>query len=214
MEALTAWILDGIRAHGAASVFVGVLLESLIAPIPSPLIIMGAGFLLIPAGISVADGWTRMTLAIVIPGSVASTLGAYLGYGVGYLGGKPLVERCKRFFGVSWEDLAGVEKQFGSGREGFTLFVLRAVPVVPLSVISLVAGLFRMRFAPFTIWTFLGAIPRCYLLAALGWWTGEAYSRLAHRIDRLESLVTIVLLAVTLAFFVWLRRAIRRRLSQ
>jgi membrane protein DedA with SNARE-associated domain len=37
------WIMDSIRAYGAWSVFAGVIIESVIVPIPSPLIIMGAG---------------------------------------------------------------------------------------------------------------------------------------------------------------------------
>ena len=40
---ITQWILETLRIHGAASVFIGVIIESVIVPIPSPLIIMGAG---------------------------------------------------------------------------------------------------------------------------------------------------------------------------
>jgi len=77
------WIMDSIRAHGAWSVFVGVIIESVIVPIPSPLIIMGAGFVLISAELSFVQALVPITLQIVLPGSIASTLGAYVGYAIG-----------------------------------------------------------------------------------------------------------------------------------
>jgi len=48
------WIMDSIRAYGAWSVFIGVIIESVIIPIPSPLVIMGAGFILISADLNAA----------------------------------------------------------------------------------------------------------------------------------------------------------------
>ena len=57
---LTQWILDALRTNGGWSVFIGVLIEQIIIPIPSPAIIMGAGFILIPGETSWAD-------AIAIP---------------------------------------------------------------------------------------------------------------------------------------------------
>ena len=42
--------MESMRAHGQLSVFIGVMIEQIIVPIPSPLIIMGAGAILIPAG--------------------------------------------------------------------------------------------------------------------------------------------------------------------
>jgi hypothetical protein len=85
---LLNWIMDSIRSYGAWSVFLGVIIESVIVPIPSPLIIMGAGFVLISPQFSFFEALVPILLQIVLPGSVASTLGAYIGYGIGYFGGK------------------------------------------------------------------------------------------------------------------------------
>ncbi|MGH7833346.1 MAG: hypothetical protein ACREQK_06860, partial [Candidatus Binatia bacterium] len=90
MTELLSWIMDSIRAYGPWSVFAGVIIESVIVPIPSPLVIMGAGFVLIDPSISVQAAFFQILLLIVLPGSIASTLGAYIGYGIGYWGGKPL----------------------------------------------------------------------------------------------------------------------------
>ena len=49
MTDILNWIMDSIRAYGAWSVFAVVIIQSVIVPIASPLIIMGAGFILISA---------------------------------------------------------------------------------------------------------------------------------------------------------------------
>src|SRR5919106_2270258 len=97
--------MESIRAHGAWSVFVGVIIESVIVPIPSPLIIMGAGFVLISPELKFVEALLPILLQIVLPGSIASTVGAYIGYGIGYFGGKPVIDRWQGFLGFSWRDV-------------------------------------------------------------------------------------------------------------
>ncbi len=58
MTEIMNWIMDSIRAYGAWSVFAGVIIESVIVPIPSPLIIMGAGFILISADLKFFEALT------------------------------------------------------------------------------------------------------------------------------------------------------------
>ena len=61
---------------------------------------MGAAFVLISFDLSIPEAFAPILVQIVLPGSVASTLGAYIGYGIGYFGGKPVVERLQGFFGL------------------------------------------------------------------------------------------------------------------
>ena len=81
---ITQWILELLRTHGPLSVFIGVMIESIIVPIPSPVIIMGAGAVLIAPNLSSYEAFKDIALLIVLPGSIASTLGAYIGYGIGF----------------------------------------------------------------------------------------------------------------------------------
>jgi membrane protein DedA with SNARE-associated domain len=206
------WIIDSIRAHGPWSVFIGVIIESVIVPIPSPLIIMGAGFLLIRSELSFLEALMPILVQIVLPGSIASTLGAYIGYGIGYLGGKPLVERLQGFLGFSWSDVEVMERRFHAGQVNTSLFFLRALPVFPLSVISAGAGLLRLPIKQFTLWTFYGSIPRCLFLGYLGWGLGESYQAIAKGIDKLESIVSLLLLALIFALILWLRSKVRGKI--
>ena len=137
MTQLLDWIMESIRAHGAWSVFVGVIIESVIVPIPSPLIIMGAGFVLISPDHTFVQAFLPIILQIVLPGAIASTLGAYIGYAIGYFGGKPMVDRWEKFLGFSWRDVEALERRFQSGQINSLIFFLRAVPIFPLSVIFL-----------------------------------------------------------------------------
>ena len=209
MSEIVAWIMDSIRAYGPWSVFVGVIVESIIVPIPSPLIIMGAGFILISAELSFANALMPIMLQIVLPGSVGSTLGAYVGYAIGYYGGKPLVDQWERFLGFSWSNVEALERRFQTGQLKTTIFFLRALPIFPLSVISAAAGLFRLPLNPFSVWTFYGAIPRCLLLAYLGWSLGETYQGFAKGIDRAEGIVSGILLLAILGGIIWLRARVR-----
>jgi len=206
------WIMSSIRAYGPWSVFIGVIIESVIVPIPSPLIIMGAGFVLISAELQFLEALGPILLQIVLPGSIASTLGAYIGYGIGYLGGKPLVDRWKGFLGFSWSDVEVMERRFQGGKANISIFLLRALPIFPLSVISAAAGLLRLPIKDFSLWTFYGTIPRCLFLGYLGWAVGETYQGLAKGLDRAESIVSTLLIVGIIALIVWLRARMRSKI--
>jgi membrane protein DedA with SNARE-associated domain len=153
-----------------------------------------------------------MLTQIVLPGSIASTLGAYIGYGIGYLGGKPLVERLRGFLGFSWSDVEAMERHFNAGKVNTLIFFLRALPLFPLSVISAAAGLLRLPMKQFTLWTFYGSIPRCLFLGYLGWGLGEAYQGMARGLDRVETIVSGLLIVLICAVILWLRAKVRGRI--
>lgn len=203
---MTQWIMELLRQHGAASVFFGVIIESVIVPIPSPLIIMGAGAILIDPLLPWTVALPQILLKIVLPGSVASTLGAFIGYGIGYWGGRPVIEKCERFLGFGWNDVRAMEQRFVEGKTGWIIFSLRALPIVPLSLISAAAGAIRVPAWPFTLWTFLGSIVRCLFLGILGWLMRDTYAAIAGGLNKVEGLVTGVIVFSAVALVLWLRR--------
>ncbi len=210
MGEILNWIMESIRTYGAWSVFAGVIIESVIVPIPSPLVIMGAGFILISPELSFTGALTPILLLIVLPGAIGSTLGAFIGYGIGFWGGKPLVERWKGFLGLEWREVDAFQQRLRGSHVKATIFFLRALPIFPLSLISAAAGFVRVAPVTFTLWTLYGSIPRCLLLAYLGWGLGDAYHRLAHGIDRVETLVSLSIVLILIGLIVWLRRRVRK----
>ena len=191
---MTQWIMELMKAHGQLSVFIGVMIEQIIVPIPSPLIIMGAGAILISPDLSIPRAFLQILWIIVLPGTIASTLGSYIGYMISYYGGKALVDRFQRFLGVDWKEIENLEKRFRGKKEAWSLFLSRAIPVFPISLVSIFAGLLHIPIRPFTLYTFLGSIFRCFFLAFVGWWIGATYEKVATRLDSVETIVSVLLL--------------------
>ncbi len=191
---ITQWIMELMRAHGQLSVFIGVIIEQIIVPIPSPMIIMGAGAILISPELSIPNAFLQILWIIVLPGTIASTLGSYIGYLISYYGGKALVVRYQRFLGVDWKEIENLEKRFQGKGEALSIFFSRAIPVFPISLVSIFAGLLRVPVRPFTFYTFLGSMFRCLFLGFVGWWIGATYEKVATRLDSVETIISILML--------------------
>ena len=208
---ITHWIMDSMRNYGQLSVFVGVMIEQIIVPIPSPLIIMGAGAILISPGLSIPNAFLQILWIIVLPGSIASTLGSYIGYMISYYGGKALVLRFQRFLDVDWEEIENLEKRFQGKKEAIAIFFSRAIPVFPISLVSIFAGLLRVPLKPFTVYTFLGSIFRCFFLAFVGWWIGATYEKVATRLNSAETFVSILMLIGMVGVLGYLYHKLRKK---
>ncbi|MBI4396190.1 MAG: VTT domain-containing protein [Elusimicrobia bacterium] len=206
---LTGWILETLRIYGAWSVFTGVMIEQVIVPIPSPVIIMGAGMILIPPGETWAAALAAISGKIVVPGTIASLLGAVLGYYLGLWGGKTFVDHFQRYLGFSWKDVERFSQKLTASRVGLSLFLLRALPVVPLSLISIVCGVMEVRMKTFLIWSAIGFIPRCFLLSVLGWQMGGSALRYAKGMDRVESIVSLGVAALVVGMILYVRKRVR-----
>ncbi len=203
--------MELMRANGQLSVFIGVMIEQIIVPIPSPLIIMGAGAVLISPALSIPHAFLRILWTIVLPGAIASTLGSYIGYTISYYGGKALVLRFQRFLGVDWEEVGNLEKRFQGKKEAIAIFFSRAIPVFPISLVSIFAGLLRVPLESFTIYTFLGSIFRCFFLAFVGWWIGATYEKVAINLNSVETMVSILMLIGMVGVLTYLYYKLRKK---
>ncbi len=207
---ITQWIMELMRTHGQLSVFIGVMIEQIIVPIPSPLIVMGAGAILISPGLSIPNAFLQILWIVVLPGTIASTLGSYIGYTISFYGGKALVIRLQRFLDVDWGQIENLERRFQGRKEAWSIFLSRAIPVFPISLVSILAGLLRVPLRPFTLYTFLGSIFRCFFLAFFGWWIGATYDKVATRLDSVETIISVLMLIGMGAGFGYLYHKFRR----
>ena len=193
------YIISLIRTSGPWGVVAGVMIESLLAPIPSPLIIMAAGFIMLPPNVPISSIIVPLILTITIPGALATTLGSYIGYGIGYFGGKPLIKKMEWFLGVSWEELNKGMRYFQKGySDEIIIFFARAIPIVPLSIFSATAGVLRVDAKTFTLCTFLGSLLRVFLLGLFGWLMGSAYESYAMKLDKLENIGIVLILGIVI----------------
>ena len=145
-DGITNWIIASIQSYGVWAVILGIAIETIIVPIPSPLVLMTAGALLIDPKLALFPAIIQIFFKLTIPASIASTIGSYLVYGIGYLGGKPIIVKYEKLHGVSWKEISVFQKKFKGKKENLILATLRAIPIVPLSVISGVAGVMKMNW--------------------------------------------------------------------
>jgi len=72
----------------------------------------------------------------------------------------------------------------------------RAVPIVPLSLVSGAAGLFRMDWREYGVWSFIGMMPRNFGLGMIGWYVRDDFINWASQIDQLSTLTAVAIVAI------------------
>jgi membrane protein DedA with SNARE-associated domain len=200
LSEITTVITESIQKNGPIAVFIGGILEQVIAPIPSPLIATVGGFLLIPKDATIVSALWLGSFRVAIPYTLAATVGVSFVYLIAYFGGKPLTEKFKGYLGFSWEDVEAISRRFrGDLLDAVMIFLLRAVPVIPISVISGVCGLIRTKAFLFYVSSLLGILVRSIILAIIGWKMQEGYKAIIGGFDRAENIITVV--SIVIIFF-------------
>ncbi len=215
LAGLIAWTISLVQAYGAYSVFIVVILEEILVPIPSMLVLMGAGFILISPTLAFWDAVREIILLIVIPASIASTIGSFFMYGIGYYGGKATITKFQRFLGVSWDDIKKTENKLENNRTWITIAALRALPFFPIALVSLTSGVLRLSWKKYAVATFIGSLPRTFILGLIGWQIGATYVTLADQLNLIEdALAVLIILGVLYLLYKYrhnVKRIVRRR---
>ncbi len=194
--------LEGfIVSYGPWAVFGGSILEQVVTPIPSSVVVLGASFFLMKGVALSAGSLQTMFLNISIPAALGVTLGSLVYYGICYKIGIPFVERAGKYLGVSLEDLEGVEKRVKESRyENLFLFAARCVPVIPSIAISLFCGLIRYNPRNYVLITFFGAMVQASILGIIGWQFGNFYLTISEGLSFIDNIILVVLVLVVVIF--------------
>jgi len=173
-----------IGSAGVVAVYLLMTLESACIPIPSEAIMLFAGF-------SVSKG--ELTLfGIVAAGVLGNLTGSWIAYGVGYFARLDLLER-NRLIHISPKHLKWADdwfKRYGD----VTVFFTRMLPIIR-TFISLPAGVAKMPFWRFTIFTLLGSIPWVLMLALVGRSVGDNWEHWRHNLGYLDYVVLAAIVA-------------------
>ncbi|MEA3406608.1 MAG: VTT domain-containing protein [Chloroflexota bacterium] len=204
IDQITNWIIISIGDKGPLFIFLGGLIEQVIVPLPSPLIAMAGGFLLIDQSLPTLQALQEVFLKVSLPYTAAATLGLGIVYFIAYFGGKPLIDRFEGWLGFSWRNIEQLQTKFrGNWWDGILLVALRAIPVIPISLVSGVAGAIRFPVFRFYLLSTIGVLIRSFLLGLIGWQTGEAYQAMAEGIEQVEDYVTVGLVILIAALLFW-----------
>jgi membrane protein DedA with SNARE-associated domain len=189
---LSRFVIACISRFGYAGILFTMAVESACIPLPSEIIMPFSGYL-------VLSGQFTM-LGVTLAGAIGNVVGSIAAYYAGVWGGRPFVERYGPYFLVSHRDLDIADRWFLKYGEA-AVFFSRMLPVVR-TFISLPAGVARMNFPRFVLFTFLGALPWCYLLAYIGFKMGERWEELRDYFHRFDIVIGVIL-AIIIGLFVW-----------
>jgi membrane protein DedA with SNARE-associated domain len=176
-------------------------IESACIPLPSELIMPLAGWMLIKEK---SLGFAYIMLAGAY-GALGNALGSAVAYGVGVWGGRPFLEKYGKYVLVSRHDLDLASRWFE--RSGsWSIFASRLLPVVR-TFISLPAGIARMHFGKFLVYTFLGSFIWSVGLAYGGYLLGEHWEEVRAILRPFDPLIAAGIVALVV-FYVY--RHVRR----
>jgi membrane protein DedA with SNARE-associated domain len=181
VDAVTNLIGD----HGVPAVFFLMVLESACLPVPSEVIMLFAGYL-----VSI----DQMTLTqAVVAGTLGNVVGSWIAWGLGFFGGRVLLERHGRWVHITPARLDMADRWFERRGERI-VFIARCLPIIR-TFISLPAGIARMPFWRFTIYTAAGSFIWVLALALIGVQVGAQWEEWHKRLEVLDYLVAAGIVA-------------------
>jgi membrane protein DedA with SNARE-associated domain len=193
VEFLTS-ILQAIGWPGVVAVMT---IESANIPIPSEVTMPLAGWMLVQA-----RGGTAIQALLLggLFGALACTIGSALSYWLGAWGGRPLLQRYGRWIMVSEEDLDKADHWFARWGD-WAAFISRLLPIVR-TFISFPAGVTKMNFPRFAVFTFVGSFIWCGLLALGGYYLGSNWETLRNAMRPFDIPIAIAIL-IGLGYYIY-----------
>lgn len=195
LSILARFIIHTIDQFGYYGVVVLMAIESACIPLPSEVIMPFAGSL-------APERFSLWMLGLT--GAAGCVLGSMLAYGLGKIGGRPLIERYGKYVLISPHDVDLADRWFERYGEA-VVFFSRLLPVIR-TFIAFPAGVARMNVPRFVFYTFVGSYPWCYGLAYAGQKLGEHWGTLSVYFHRFDFAIGAVLLAGAVW---WIRRHFR-----
>ena len=188
---LTNLVIELIRETSYVGIFILMVLESALIPIPSEIIMPFSGFLCYLGTLSLP--------LVIFVGSLANLVGSLIAYWIGIRYGKEFVIRYGKYILLHEHHMEFAEKLFNDYGE-IIILASRMMPAVR-TVISLPAGVGKMNLKKFVIYTFIGSIPWNFALTYIGFLLGENWFTI-FEIFRKIDLIIIIALAVLLIWFI------------
>lgn len=214
LASLTSTWESHIASQGVYAVFVLMAIDA-VFPAASELVMLYAGA--VAAGVFANAHHVSLFgakigfgigafIVMALAGTLGYLVGALIGWWIGLRGGRPLVERHGRLIHVTPERLDRAERWFDRWGN-FGVLVGRVTPIVR-SFVSIPAGIFEMRFAPYTLFTAVGSAVWAFVIAGIGYGLGTSYKHFDRGFKYAEYAVVagVVLLAAYLVYR-WARAA-------
>src|SRR3954470_9898336 len=170
-DPLVNFAVDVIDALGLPGVFALMVAESACIPIPSEGTMLFAGF-------------NQNLFAVTAVGAAGNLVGSWIAYALGYYGRVDVLERHGKKLHIKKSHLEWADRWFERHGDA-TVFFSRMLPIIR-TFISLPAGVARMPFVRFSLFTLAGCLPWVFTLAVIGHQAGdnwESWKDSLHYVD-------------------------------
>jgi membrane protein DedA with SNARE-associated domain len=184
-DPLVQFAVDVVDKLGLPGIFALMVAESACIPIPSEATMLFAGF-------NVAEGHWSLVLVVCV-GVLANVVGSWIAYAVGYYGRIDLLEKHGAKLHIKPKHLKWADDWFARYGDA-TVFFSRMLPIIR-TFISLPAGVAKMPFWRFTLFTLLGCIPWVFMLTFIGRQVGdnwESWKDSLHYVDYAVAALIVV----------------------
>ena len=186
MQQIVTYLVDTIGSFGYIGIFLLMFLESSFFPFPSEVV-------MIPAGYLAYKGEMNLWLVLVF-GISGSLAGAWFNYFLAHKFGRGFLLKI-----ISTEKVDKLEKFFDKHGH-ISTFTGRLIPGIR-QYISFPAGLAKMDYKKFTIYTILGAGIWVVILTMLGYFIGEN-QKLIHEYLKEITIITLVLVGILIIYYI------------
>lgn len=191
-------ITEVMDAWGYLGIFILILVENIFPPIPSEIILSLGGFM---------TTQSEMTVPLVILfATLGAVIGAFILYGIGRLVNKDVIARwldgrVGKVLGFKPADVDKANEWFEK-KGNITVLFCRCIPIVR-SLISIPAGMSKMKMLPFVLYTVVGTTVWNTILVVAGHFLGEAWHKVADIVDKFGNVVLVVIILLVVAFLGW-----------
>jgi membrane protein DedA with SNARE-associated domain len=199
-KGLIDWYLATLKTGGYPLIALLMAIESSIVPLPSEVIIPPAAYLAHSQG-------HLSVIGIVLAGAIGSWVGATLMYWAARLGGRPLFMRYGRYVMIPPHKIEGAERwaaHYGS----MGIFISRLLPVVR-HLIGIPAGIVRMNYKSFSLYTLLGSGLWCAVLCYVGIKMGQDEKLMKGELHRITIWLGGAMLVLGGMYYVFVHRQMK-----
>ena len=191
------FVISFISGLGYPGIFLLMILESALIPIPSEIIMPFSGFL-------VSNG-TFDPISVVLAGTFGNLVGSILTYYLGIKAGRAFILKYGKYILFKKSHLEFTEELFEKYGDKISFFC-RLLPAVR-TYISLPCGVGKANFVKFSIYTFLGSLIWNSMLTYVGILFGNNWKN----IDKYAIFLDIVAACIIVGFIIWFVVKVRRR---
>jgi membrane protein DedA with SNARE-associated domain len=197
-DPIVNFAVDVVDAMGLPGVFLLMLFESACIPFPSEATMLFAGF-------NVSAGEYSLFAATAV-GVAANVVGSWIAYAVGYFGRIDILEKHGRKLHIKPSHLAWADRWFERYGDA-TVFFSRMLPIIR-TFISLPAGVAKMPFWRFTVFTTAGCIPWVLMLTWIGKAAGDNWEKWKDKLHYVDyAVLAAIILGLIWLFVRWRRNS-------